>query len=624
MAHGANHRSRFSKLTLGAIGIVYGDLGTSPLYALKECFKATDSLDPNPLTVLGILSLIFWTIMLIVSLKYVVLIMRADNNGEGGILALMALALRKAEPATRKKIVFAGIFGAALFFGEGVITPAISVLSALEGLKVATPIFSPYVVPLAILVLVGLFLFQSLGAGSIGLLFGPVMVVWFICIGLLGLVQIIHNPFVLHSINPYYAIHFLLMNQGQALGVLGAVFLAVTGAEVLYTDMGHFGKQPIRYAWFSLALPCLLLNYFGQGALVLSNPEATQNPFYYLVPSWGLYPLVLLAIFAAVIASQAVISGTFSLGRQAVQLGYLPRLKIMHTSAKEIGQVYIPQIDRWLMFFVILLVIEFQTSDALASAYGVAVSGIMVLTTLLTFFVARHVWGWGVGKVSLIFGGLLLIDSVFFFANLLKIFDGGWIPLAIALGVYTIMSTWKQGRNILLHQVQRSSVKITTFIENLKDQPLLRVPGTAIFMSSSREMAPYSLLVNTKCNKMLHERIVLLSIVTKDIPCVPRSQRVEIEDLGGNFYRITASYGFQQTPNVVRILEQVTQTGLVFNIAELTFFLSRGVPMRAMHAHISRWREKLFIYLTRNAASATEFFTIPHSRVVELRIPLKI
>ncbi|MEI8295667.1 MAG: potassium transporter Kup [Alphaproteobacteria bacterium] len=615
-------KNHFSKLTLGAIGIVYGDLGTSPLYALKVCFKATN--DTSPLAVLGILSLIFWTIMLVVSLKYVVLIMRADNNGEGGILALMALALRNATPSLRKKIMLAGILGTALFFGESVITPAISVLSALEGLKVAAPIFTPYVVPLAIIILIGLFLFQSLGTGSIARLFGPVMVVWFLYIGLLGFAQIVHEPFVLHSFNPYYAVHFLIKHQSEALGVLGAVFLAITGAEVLYTDMGHFGKKPIGYAWFSLALPCLLLNYFGQGALVLSNPEAIQNPFYYLVPSWGLYPTVLLAIFAAIIASQAVISGTFSLGRQAVQLGYLPRLKIMHTSAQKIGQVYIPQINRWLMFFVVLLVLEFQTSSALASAYGVAVSGIMVLTTLLTFFVARHVWGWGFAKITLIFGGFLLIDSVFFVANLLKVFDGGWIPLAIAMGIYTIMSTWKEGRSILLNQIQRSSVKITKFIENLKEHPLLRVPGTAIFMSSSRKMAPYSLLVNTKYNKILHERIVLLSIVTKDIPCVPRSQRVEIEDLGENFYRITASYGFQQTPDVARVLEQVTQMGLTFNISETTFFLSRGMPMRAMRIHISRWREKLFIYLTRNAASATEFFTIPHQRVVELRIPFKV
>jgi len=615
-------QSHFSKLTLGAIGIVCGDLGISPLYTLKECFEATG--EPNSLTVLGVLSLIFWTIMSVVSLKYVLLIMRADNNGEGGTLALMALALRKADAATRKRIVLAGTLGAALFFGEGVITPAISVLSALEGLNVATPVFTPYVVPLAIIVLIGLFLFQSFGAGSIGRLFGPIMVIWFVCIGLLGLCQIIYEPFVLHAMNPYYAVHFLLTHQKEALGVLGAVFLAVTGAEVVYADMGHFGKKPIQYAWFGLVLPCLLLNYFGQGALVLSNPEAVQNPFYYLVPSWGLYPLVLLAICAAVIASQAVISGTFSLGRQAVQLGYLPRLKIMHTSAKEIGQVYIPQIDRWLMFFVILLVIEFQASTNLASAYGVAVSGVMVLTTLLTFFVARHVWGWGIGKASLLFGGFLFIDSLFFLANMLKILEGGWIPLAIGVGVYTIMSTWKEGRNILLHQIQRSSVKITVFIESLKDKPLLRVPGTAIFMSSSREMAPYSLLINTKCNKILHERIVLLSIVTKDVPCVPRSQRVEIEDLGENFYRITANYGFQQTPNVVRILEQVSHKGLAFNISEITFFLSRGVPMRAMHSRLARWREKLFIYLTRNAASATEFFTIPHQRVVELRIPLKV
>lgn len=618
------HEDPFHRLTIGALGVVFGDIGTSPLYTLKECFNVSESLALSTVNILGILSFIFWSITIVISVKYVTLIMRADNNGEGGILALMALALRKSGLGTRKKIILAGIFGAGLFFGDGVITPAISVLSALEGLTVATPALSSHVLPLSVIILMVVFWVQKRGTSGIGQLFGPIMTLWFICIGILGFVQIIKNPVVLHALNPYYAIYFLWHEQGIAFIMLGAVFLALTGAEALYADMGHFGKSPIRYAWFFLVFPALILNYFGQGAVVLRYPEAIQNPFYHLVPMWCLYPLIIFATIATIIASQAVISGTFSLSRQAIRLGYLPRFKILHTSARKIGQVYVPHVNRWLMILVIAIVLEFQTSDALASAYGLAVSGIMIITTLLTFFVARRFWGWSYLKIGLIFGGFLMLDSVFFLSNLLKITEGGWISMTVAVAVYIIMSTWKEGREILLYQVRRSSITISSFIEDLKVKKPLRVPGTAIFMSGSRDIVPYSLLINLKHNKVLHEQVVILTIITKDVPYVPKSQRIQVELLDESFYRITAFYGFKQTPNVLRILEQTAKKGLIFNIMETTFFLSRGLPVMTMHHHISRWREKLFIYLSRNAASAVDSFTVPHQRVIELRVQVKI
>lgn len=615
---------RMIQLSLGAIGVVYGDLGTSPLYAMKESFAAASALVPSAYDVYGIVSLIFWSIILVISLKYVLIIMRADNNGEGGILALMAMSYRGAPARIRQKILIAGIFGAALFLGDGVITPAISVLSALEGLKLATPILSPYVVPLSIAVLILLFIFQNRGTAKVGRFFGPIMVIWFVVLGILGVINIVLYPSILAAINPYYAAYFLWAHQGEALSVLGSVFLALTGAEALYADMGHFGKKPIRMAWFNMVFPALVLNYFGQGALVLSNPEATQNPFYLMAPSWALFPMIILSTISTVIASQAVISGTFSLGRQAVQLGYLPRLKIFHTSSKEIGQVYIPQLNYGLLAMVVLLVLVFKSSDALAEAYGLAVSGIMVLTSILTAIVARRIWLWGWLRIIIIFSPLLMLDGVFLWGNMLKIPEGGWIPLLIAAGAYFVMSTWKQGREVLLHQAKRSHMPVQQFIRSIQRKKPHRVQGTAIYMSGSDHNLPYSLITNFRHNQVLHERMILLTIQTRDVPYIPKNHRIEIESLGANFYRITASYGFKQNPNVPKIIEHVAQKGLDIKITDVSFFLSRGVPVMSIRSHLNRWRERLFIFLSKNATSATDYFNIPHQRVVELRVQFKV
>jgi KUP system potassium uptake protein len=605
-------------LAIGALGVVYGDIGTSPLYAFKEAFAGAHHVPLNHDNVLGILSLIFWALFLIVTVKYVAFIMRADNRGEGGIMALMAL-VRRTVPAhsrTTWVLMALGMFGAALFYGDGMITPAISVLSAVEGLEVATPLFRPYIIPITIVVLTGLFLFQQLGSGHVGNLFGPVMVVWFTVLALLGIMNIAHQPSVLTALNPVYAVRFFQQDGWMGFFTLGAVFLAVTGAEALYADMGHFGKRPIRIAWLYLVFPSLVLNYLGQGALVLNRPAAIANPFFHLAPDWALYPLVALATIATVIASQAVISGAYSLTRQAIQLGYCPRLMIEHTSEREIGQVYLPWVNWGLYVAVVGLVLGFGSSSNLAAAYGIAVTGTMIVTTLLAYFVVRRIWGWSRISAGLVIGAFLLIDLSFFAANAVKVLEGGWFPLVVGVAIYTLLSTWKRGREVLFERLRPGAIALEPFIASLIAHPPLRVPGTAVFLTATREGVPHALLHNLSHNKVLHERVILLTVRAEDIPHVPDSERTDIEPLGHEFYRVTVYYGFKDEPDLPRALELTK--GLDFSLMETSFFLSRQTLVPTQAQGMALWREKLFAAMSRNAASATAFFKIPTNRVVEL------
>jgi KUP system potassium uptake protein len=607
-------------LAVGAVGVVYGDIGTSPLYAFKEAFGGAHHVPLNHDNVLGILSLIFWALFLIVTVKYVTFMMRADNRGEGGIMALLAL-VRRAVPLNSRTawaLTALGMFGAALFYGDGMITPAISVLSAVEGLEVATPLLRPYIIPITIVVLTGLFLFQQLGTGHVGNLFGPVMVVWFMVLALLGVVNVAHQPSVLTALNPIYALQFFQRDGWIGFLTLGAVFLAVTGAEALYADMGHFGKRPIRIAWLYLVFPSLVLNYLGQGALVLNQPSAIQNPFFHLGSDWTLYPMVALATVATVIASQAVISGAYSLTRQAIQLGYCPRLMIEHTSEREIGQVYLPWINWGLYFAVVGLVLGFGSSSNLAAAYGVAVTGTMIVTTVLAYFVVRRIWGWSVIRAMLIIGVFLLVDLSFFAANAVKVLDGGWFPLVVGAVVYTLLSTWKRGREVLFERLRPGAIALEPFIRSITEHPPVRVPGTAVFLTATLEGVPHALLHNLNHNKVLHERVVLLTVRAQDIPHVPDEQRVDVDPLGREFYRVTVHYGFKDEPDLPRALELTRGKGLDFNMMETSFFLSRQTLVPTQAPGMALWREKLFAAMSRNAASATVFFRIPANRVVEL------
>ena len=551
-------------LSLAALGIVYGDIGTSPLYALRECFHGPHAIAPLPANILGVLSLIFWSLVIVISIKYLVFVLRADNHGEGGILALTALAT-PIKPSGRSEhtfLIMLGIFGAALLYGDGIITPAISVLSAMEGITVATPVLSRFVVPLTIVILVGLFLFQSRGTAKVGKIFGPVMLVWFSALAILGIAQIARHPSVLVAVNPAYASDFFIQNGWHGFLILGAVFLVVTGGEALYADMGHFGTRPIRIVWFSVVLPALLLNYFGQGALLLEDPEAAHNPFYRLAPAWALYPMIVLATSAAVIASQAVISGAFSLTMQAVQLGFSPRLKINHTSTREYGQIYIPAVNWALMIGCIAIVLGFRTSSNLAAAYGVAVTSTMVITTILFYVVARHVWGWGwfaAGVLALFF---LIIDIAFFGANIIKVADGGWFPLLLAWLVFTVLTTWKTGRRILNERIQSEARLLEEFLEEVEKHPPRRVPGTAIFMNGNASRTPPALLHNLEHNKVLHKRVLFLTVKTKLLPFVPAEERVETESLGNGFYRLKVYYGFMEDPDIPKVLEHIHTPGL--------------------------------------------------------------
>ncbi len=607
-------------LTLGAIGIVYGDIGTSPLYAMRECFAGSHAVAPSRENVLGIISLIFWSLTIVISIKYVMFVMRADNRGEGGILALLALAIRKFSSTSQQRavLIMVGIFGATLFFGDGMITPAISVLSAVEGLNVATPVLEPYVIPITIIVLFGLFLVQASGTARIGALFGPIMVLWFFILALLGVINLVREPQVLAAFNPWHAVAFFGQNHWHGFLVLGAVFLVMTGGEALYADMGHFGKRPIQMAWFTLVMPAILLNYLGQGALLLSDPSATENPFYLLAPSWSLYPMVILSTLATVIASQAVISGVFSLTRQAVQLGYSPRVNIVHTSEREIGQIYIPIANWGLLVAVIGLVLGFRSSSNLAAAYGIAVAITMVITTLLALVVARTLWGWGWLRCALVVVVFLLVDLAFFAANALKIAHGGWFPLLIGAVLYTLMITWQQGRALLAERLRETAVPVDEFITRLATGSAIRVPGTAVFLSSNPEGVPNTLLHNLRHNKVVHEQVVLLTVLTEDIPRVVDANRVQVQGMGHNFYRIIAHYGFMEDPSIPAILDLSAQQGLQFNLMDTTFFLGRETLIPTPRPGMALWRETLFVSMSRNAARAMDFFRIPHTRVVEL------
>lgn len=623
-AEGADPFKRTATLAIGAVGVVYGDIGTSPLYALRECFTGPHGITPSAENVLGVLSLIFWSLIITVSVKYLGFVLRADNRGEGGILALMALVSQRprgtrAPHRGRPLLVVMGIFGAALLYGDGIITPAISVLSAVEGLSVATPIFEPYILPLALLILLGLFLVQRHGTGGIGAVFGPFMCLWFIALAVLGVKEMVHNPAVLGALSPVHGVRFFLHNGGHGFLVLGAVFLVVTGGEALYTDMGHFGRSPIRWAWFALVLPGLMLNYLGQGALLLREPEAARNPFFLLAPQWALYPLVVLATGAAAIASQAVISGAFSNTRQAMQLGYCPRMEVVHTSAEEKGQIYLPGLNLMLLVGVVLLVLGFRSSSNLAGAYGIAVSTAMLTTTMMAYVVARE--RWGVRRaVALPVAGLFLgVELAFFSANAVKIPEGGWFPLALALALFTLMTTWKRGREILAGKLRAASMNLEDLLESFQGEHApVRVPGTAVFMTGNPEGSPPALLHNLKHNKVLHEQVVLLTILSEDVPHVTVEERVEVEPLELGFVRVIARYGFMENPSIPDILKKCREKGLQFQLMSTSFFLGRETLIPSKKPGMAMWREALFSWMSRNARSATAFFRIPPNRVVEL------
>jgi len=605
-------------LALGALGVVYGDIGTSPLYAFKECFAAEHHLQPTPQNVLGILSLILWSLVIVISIKYLVFVMRADNRGEGGILALMSL-VRARRSVRRGALLALGLFGAALLYGDGMITPAISVLSAIEGLNVATHTVESYVVPITIVVLIGLFAVQKFGTTKIGRLFGPVTLVWFFTIAILGISQIWREPHVLWAVLPRHAIRFFTDNHVTGFLVLGSVFLAVTGGEALYADMGHFGAKPIRIAWFTCVFPALLLNYFGQGAFLLHTPGGVDQPFFKMAPKWSLYPLVALATAATVIASQAVISGAYSLTRQAAQLGYLPRIRIVHTSAREIGQIYISSINWALMFAAIGLVLAFQKSTNLAAAYGVAVTATMAVTTMLFAVYARERAGWKTWQVLLFLVPMLIIDLAFFGANIVKIWDGGWFPLVVGIFVFSLMSTWRQGRRVLgTRLAEQQLLSIDDFLRELAGNKIPRVPGTAIFMSRHPEGVPTTLLHNIKHNKIVHQRVVLLTVETEEKSHLSAEERFEWKDLGHGVYRLLLHFGFMEDPNIPLVLESLGPSPVPFNPMTTSYFLGRETLIPTRHHGMAVWREHLFSSMMRNASSASTFFSLPPNQVIEL------
>ncbi len=615
---------QLASLALLAVGVVYGDIGTSPLYAMRECFHGPHGIAATRDNVLGVLSLIFWSLILIVSIKYLVFVMRADNRGEGGMFALLALVPRDRRPRLVFALTSLGIFGAALIYGEGMITPAISVLSAVEGLNVATPVFEPYVVPITIGILIALFSVQRRGTAGIGAVFGPVMVLWFLVIGGLGFVWLLRDPHVLVALWPHHAARFFLRNGLHAFYTLGAVFLVVTGAEALYADMGHFGKRPIRAAWFVIVLPGLVLNYIGQGVLLVHEPAAADNPFYRLAPEWALYPLVVLATAAAVIASQALISGAFSLTRQAVQLGYTPRIRIVHTSEEEIGQIYVPAVNWVLMLATIGLVLGFRRSTNLAAAYGIAVTLAMVITTNLAYAIARGHWGLRKRAALPVFCFFLAIDLAFVGANVLKIADGGWFPLVVGVVTFTLMSTWKRGRQLLGERLSRGALPFEQFVATITPESPPRVPGTAVFMTREPGATPTALLHNLKHNKVLHEQVIVLTVLTEEVPYVPARDRVEIEKLGKGCFRMQARYGFLQSPGVPDVVARARDKGFDLQPMQTTFFLSRETLIPSEVKGMALWRERLFALMSRNALRPTDFFRIPPNRVVELGMQVRL
>jgi KUP system potassium uptake protein len=611
-------------LTLTAIGVVYGDIGTSPLYAMRECFFGSHSVPPTHENVLGVLSLVVYSLLIVISVKYIALVMRADNDGEGGILALTALIPSESRAgAPRPALILLGIFGAALLYGDGMITPAITVLGAVEGLEVATPLFDPYVVPIAVAILIGIFAIQRHGTTRVGTLFGPVMVIWFVVIALLGISWIVREPAVLAAVNPAHAVGFFRENGWHGFAVLGAVFLVVTGGEALYADMGHFGKHPIRLAWFSLVLPALLLNYFGQGALLLTDGGAAPQSFFLLAPGWGLLPLVALATAAAIIASQALISGAFSLTRQAIQFGYCPRLDIDHTSSAEMGQVYVPQVNWALMVSTIAIVVGFGSSSALAAAYGIAVTMTMIITALLLHVVMTERWGWPLAAAIVVTGTFLTIDFAFFGANAIKIAHGGWLPLVIGAVLFTLMTTWKTGRRILAERLTARAIPLDEFCAIVPaDQA--RVPGTAVFMTAQPTGTPPALMHNMRYNKVLHEHVVVLMVTTVRTPHVRNEHRVHVRSMGNGIFHVTARYGFMEDPNVPDALALAQHRGLEIDAGDLAYFLGRETIIVTKTQGMSPWRERLFVLMARNAVRATAFFRLPPERVVELGVQVEM
>lgn len=615
-----NHTSK----TLAALGVVYGDIGTSPLYSLKESFSHHTGLIPTDANVLAVISMFFWTMIMVVSIKYVLLVLRADDKGEGGILTLTTLATKKLTPKGKSILTVLGLAGVGLFLGDAVITPAVSVLSAVEGLQFVGPQFSPYIFPGALIVLVMLFGIQHYGTAGIGKWFSPVMLLWFATLAILGLLEVLRTPTVLNAINPQYAFHLIASSPKLAFITLGAVILCVTGAEALYADMGHFGRKPIQNAWLMIVLPALLLNYFGQGALLLRDPSAITNPFYMLAPSWMILPLIALATLATVIASQAVISGTYSVIRQAILLGFLPRQEIRHTSEEEIGQIYLPLANWLLLACVILVVVIFQDSSRLAAAYGIAVTATMLLTTLLLAVVAHHRWGFSWFWVALVGLPLLIIDLSFFASNISKVFSGGWLPLLFALLSIVVMTTWKRGREVVQNRLDDHVMALNHFITSMKRHPPIRVPGTAMFLSRVTNGVPYAMLHNLKHNKVLHDRVVFLTIMTLEEPRVEPVDRVYLLDMGDGFWQVTAFYGFKESPSMVDICRACSLQGLPISLSMTSFFLSREVLISTNEPSMPRWREGLFMWMNKNALKATDFFHIPSNRVVELGVQIEL
>ena len=612
-------------LTLGALGVVYGDIGTSPLYALRESVLATGGAAPGPMAVLGSLSLIFWSLIIVVTVKYVLLIMRADNDGEGGVLALATLAHRTPGLSRRMKTVIglSAIVGLALFYGDGMLTPAISVLSAVEGLTVESKALEPLILPLTLVILVGLFLFQSHGTAKIGRLFGPIMVIWFATLSGLGIVSILRAPSVLYALSPYYAVHVFLSEPWTAFVALGSVVLAVTGCEALYADMGHFGKGPIRYAWLYFVLPALLLNYFGQGAAILREPHLAATAFYSVVPHWAHFPMLILSTMATIIASQAVISGVYSITRQAVQLGQLPRMEIRHTSAIDSGQIYVPRINAYLCVGVVLIVLLFRSSGALAAAYGIAVTGVMVISTFLVTLVAAHQWKWGLRLAIPVFGLLGLVDLFFFTSNTLKIVEGGWFPIFVAACVFLVMETWREGRRLHLERIRNESMPTDLFLDRAEKTPV-RVAGTAVFLSARPNSVPGALLHNLKHNKCLHERVLLVHVTVEDTPFVPSDKRIEVNKLGKGFFEVNLHHGFFETTDIPRALEEARPFGIAIDLDTTTFFVGHETLVPSEHPALGTWRTWLYRALVQSALSPARFYHLPPGRVVELGAQVSI
>jgi KUP system potassium uptake protein len=631
-AHGGTtpHAGRSSQLglTIAAVGVVYGDIGTSPLYTIRECFFGAHAIPLNHDNVLGVLSLILYALMIVVSIKYIAIVMRADNQGEGGILALTALLPARngsgGAAFGRPTLILLGIFGAALLYGDGMITPAITVLGAMEGLSVITPLFTAWVLPLSVAVILGIFVIQQYGTARVGRLFGPIMIVWFVTLAVLGLVWIVREPAVLAALDPRYALRYFADNGWHGFPVLGAVVLAITGGEALYADMGHFGRRPIRLAWYALVLPALMLNYFGQGALVLLNPEAARQPFYLMAPSWALLPMIGIATLAAIIASQALISGAFSLTRQAIQLGYAPRLDVEHTSSSEMGQVYVPQVNWALAICTILIVLGFRTSSALASTYGVAVTMTMVITALLLYVVMTERWKWKLPLAISVTAVFLIIDAAFLGANLLKVIHGGWLPIVVAGVGFTLMTTWKTGRGLVAERLTARAFPLEDFMKAITETPPVRVPGTSVFMTAAPSGTPPALAHNLRYNKVLHEYVVILSVTTSPTPHVSDEERVNVQALGRGVYNVRIQYGFMEDPNVPEALALARRLNLRMDEDDVTYFLGRETILVTRRKGMAIWREKLFVLMARNAVRATAYFRLPAERVVELGVQVEM